>query len=1126
MANRPTKKQFPIVCIGASAGGLEALIPLFKSLPKYINMAFVVVLHLEPTHESILAEILSRGTSLNIQQAKKNVKVKPGNIYVIQPNCYLSIFHRTLKVTSRTRHPDGKYLPIDFFMNSLASDQGKNAIGVILSGTGSDGTLGIKAIKDKGGSSFAQNKNTAKYYDMPAAAIASGSIDHVLEPTAISEKLIEIATHKYRMTLARKTMPRINREDALDMLLILLRNLSGVDFIHYKRASIERRIMRRMGFLRIKSHSDYYNYLKKNTAEAQALYKDILIPVTMFFRDPGIFTAIRKKLLPYITKKRLPKDPIRVWVTACSTGEEVYSIAITIYEFLEENGIEPHFQVFGTDISDILIEKARSGFYPADISAHVSAARLRRFFIKTETGYKIAKHIRDMCIFAKQDITNDTPLSNMDIISCRNLLIYLDTFLQSKVLSVLHYALKPKGFLILGSAESVTSSGDLFTVINKKYKFYSKNIIARRPILDNDMSVLKSKRVLGNGARTVKKAAVISRTGKALSGKSAIKSVITKYLVSKSEKSVMGKTGYEKQDFTKLEKELIDTKSHLHGIIEEKDTLNEELKAANEEIQSSNEELQSTNEELETSKEELQSTNEELLTVNEELQNKNAQLTQLNSDLANVLTSVNIPLIIVRSDLRIMRFTPMSRKVMNLIPTDIGRPIGDIKLNIDIGNLEGMILDVIEDMAPKELEVKDKENRWYSVRIRPYRTIDNKIDGVVIALIDIDIIKRSREEVRGALDYAEAIIETMREPLVVLDKDLRVLSVNKSFYSTFKVGVSEVKDKLLYELGGGQWDNPKLRKLLIEILRKKSYFNDFEVSFDFPDIGKRTMILNARQIKLHGKDSSLILLAIEEITKRKKAEDILKRDNITLDRMVNKRSRELLRLQVELVRSRHLSVVGTLAATVAHELRNPLTDIAVSIHRIKKISKDPVVEQILTSINKRITESDQIISNILMYSKKPITRYEFVKINDILSGSTNEVVQKYPERKISINKKIDPTKDLSIEIDPTRIKEVFSNVLHNAFEAVHADSGVIEIGSKIHDSEVSIMIKDNGIGIAKKDLKNISNPFFTTKAKGTGLGLAVCKQVVILHGGSITFDSAEGKGTTVTITLPINKVER
>ena len=690
----------------------------------------------------------------------------------------------------------------------------------------------------------------------------------------------------------------------------------------------------------------------------------------------------------------------------------------------------------------------------------------------------------------------------------------------------MHYALKPKGFLILGSAESVTSSGDLFTVINKKYKFYSKNIIARRPILDNDMSVLKSKRVLGNGARTVKKAAVISRTGKALSGKSAIKSVITKYLVSKSEKSVMGKTGYEKQDFTKLEKELIDTKSHLHGIIEEKDTLNEELKAANEEIQSSNEELQSTNEELETSKEELQSTNEELLTVNEDLQNKNAQLTQLNSDLANVLTSVNIPLIIVRSDLRIMRFTPMSRKVMNLIPTDIGRPIGDIKLNIDIGNLEGMILDVIEDMAPKELEVKDKENRWYSVRIRPYRTIDNKIDGVVIALIDIDIIKRSREEVRGALDYAEAIIETMREPLVVLDKDLRVLSVNKSFYSTFKVGVSEVKDKLLYELGGGQWDNPKLRKLLIEILRKKSYFNDFEVSFDFPDIGKRTMILNARQIKLHGKDSSLILLAIEEITKRKKAEDILKRDNITLDRMVNKRSRELLRLQVELVRSRHLSVVGTLAATVAHELRNPLTDIAVSIHRIKKISKDPVVEQILTSINKRITESDQIISNILMYSKKPITRYEFVKINDILSGSTNEVVQKYPERKISINKKIDPTKDLSIEIDPTRIKEVFSNVLHNAFEAVHADSGVIEIGSKIHDSEVSIMIKDNGIGIAKKDLKNISNPFFTTKAKGTGLGLAVCKQVVILHGGSITFDSAEGKGTTVTITLPINKVER
>ena len=570
-----------------------------------------------------------------------------------------------------------------------------------------------------------------------------------------------------------------------------------------------------------------------------------------------------------------------------------------------------------------------------------------------------------------------------------------------------------------------------------------------------------------------------------------------------------------------MEKELIETRNHLRGIIEEKDTLNEEFKAANEEIQSSNEELQSTNEELETSKEELQSTNEELLTVNEEMQNKNTQLTQLNNDLANVLNSVNIPLIIVRSDLRIMRFTPMARKVMNLIPTDIGRPIGDIKLNINIDNLEKMILDVMEDMAPRESDVKDNEGRWYSVRIRPYRTIDNKIDGAVIALIDVDVIKRSREELQTARDYSEAIIETMRGPLLVLDEDLRIQMANRSFLSTFKVPESEVKGKLLHEAGGRHI--PKLRKLLLEVLSNKSSINDFEVSIDTPLFGKRIIVINANRIQLRGKDSPLILLSVEEITKYKKAEEILRRDNATLDKLVNKRSRELLNLKLALLKSRHLSVVGTLAATVAHELRNPLADISLSVHRIKKISKDPLIGQILTHINTRVTESDQIINNILMYSKDPIIHYEYVPINDILRECIQSAALKNAAAKISINEKIERTNGLSVELDPLRLKEVFGNILQNAFEAITADTGIIEIESKIDDSKVSILIKDNGKGIANKDLKNIANPFFTTKAKGTGLGLAVCKHVVILHGGSITFNSALGKGTTVTITLPLHR---
>lgn len=489
MANRKAERIFPIACIGASAGGLEALTSLLRLPPKSINMAFVLVQHLEPHHKSILAEILSRDTFLNIQHAKNNTKVKPGNVYVIPPNSYLSISNRILKIAPRTKHADGKYLPIDFFMTSLAVDQGKKAIGVVLSGTGSDGTLGIKAIKTRGGITFAQDKKTAKYYDMPAAAIASGKVDIVMDPAAIAKKLVEIASHKRTAALVEQA-PRIDKEEALDRILFLLRDLSGVDFIHYKRTTLERRISRRMGFHKIKSHGAYYNYLINNPSESKALYKDILIKVTMFFRDPKIFEAIKQKVLPRIIKDRNREDLIRVWVPACSTGEEVYSIAIIIYEFLEENNIKPIFQIFGTDLSDINIEKARSASFMKDISSRVSPVRLRRFFIKTETGYKIAKHIRDMCIFAKQDITNDPPLSNMDIISCRNLLIYLDAVLQNKVLSVLYYALKPGGILVLGTAESITSLSALFVVINKKYKIYSRGVAAKRSVFRSIMTKL------------------------------------------------------------------------------------------------------------------------------------------------------------------------------------------------------------------------------------------------------------------------------------------------------------------------------------------------------------------------------------------------------------------------------------------------------------------------------------------------------------------------------------------------------------------------------------------------------------------------------------------------------------
>jgi len=1099
------------------------LISLLKSLPKKIHMAFVLVQHLEPQHKSALTEILSRETPLQIREAKNNTTIEPAHVYVIPPNTLMAVSRGKLQITSRKKRADGRYLPVDFCMASLAEDQREKAVGIVLSGTGSDGTLGAKAIKAKGGITFAQDEKTARYYGMPESAIASGSVDFVLDPGGIAKKLVHIGAHGYSRPFGRADTLR-PAENGLPMVLALLRDLTGVDFIHYKQTTISRRVARRMSFHATKSYPDYYNCLKRDPAEAGVLLKDILIPVTAFFRDPEVFAALRKRVFPCIAHNRTAKDPVRIWVPACSTGEEVYSVAIALYEFLEERKIRPFVQVFGTDLSDILIEHARAGAYGEDIAGHVSPERLRCFFVKTETGYRIAKHIRDLCIFARHDITGDPPLSNMDIASCRNLLIYLDTFFQNKALSMLHYALKPKGFLVLGTSESVTAVPGLFAVVDKKCKIFSRNSVAR---------IYRSGAMTPGEALKSPPAEVRKADRKARTGPGADTPGIRAYPkkagagdrpLQKAGGSAAARGGTAQKDIARLRKEFARTVERLNAISEEKDTFNEELKAANEEIQSSNEELQSMNEELETSKEELQSTNEELLSLNEELQNKNAELARLNSDLNNVFSSTNIPMIIVGNDLRIKSFTPTARKVMNVIATDVDRPIGDIKLNIDIANLEEMIREVIDDMVPKGTEVQDKEGRWYSVRIRPYRTLDNRIEGVVLTMIDIDVIKRTQDELQGALNYNRAIIETIREPLLVLDKDARILSVNKSFCKMFMVQASDVENKLLYELGAHQWDRPELRKLLQGALSRNTVFNDYEVSFDFPNIGQKTMLLNARQIKMYGKAKEMVLLAIEDITRRKAADDVLKRDSIALGKMVDKRSRALLDLRMKLERKQRLSDVGTLAATVAHELRNTLAAINVAAYNIRRKMKDPRAEESLRSIEKKVSEGAQIINNILRYSKISTPRFEWVEINGIMRECLHELTERFAAQGISVNEKLGFTEELSVEVDPVQLKEVFFNILYNAIDAVGKKAGKIEIESKATGSAVSVVIKDNGEGMEKKHLKKAADPFFTTKAKGTGLGLAVCKQMLALHDGSLGIESDKGKGAAVRVTIPIRRL--
>lgn len=829
-------------------------------------MAFVLVQHLDPKHISILPELLAKATKMPVSEIKDGMPVEPNHIYVIPSNVNMAIFHRVLNLMPRTEIR-GMHMPIDYFLRSLAEDQGSKAIGVILSGTASDGALGLKEIKAAGGITFAQDPGSAEYDGMPRSAIAAGVVDFILPPENIANELARIGRHPYitrpKAAEEAKLLPEA-KGDLVSKIFLLLRSATGVDFTYYKQTTITRRITRRMVVNKLDKLEDYVRYLQDNPAEVEALYQDILITVTEFFRDQETFEALKSEVFPEIIKDKAPGASIRVWVPGCSTGEEPYSIAISLLEFLEEMPKRPPILIFATDINEKAIEKARLGIYPESITADVSPERQQRFFVKVEGGYQINKVIREMCIFAKHDVTKDPPFSRLDLISFRNVLIYLDSVLQKKVIPALHYALQPKGYLVLGTSETVDGFMDLFELVDKKHKIYSKKPVPSRlpvdfaargyplerlevgkgvgtpaeaiptkfdvekeanhivlgeyapagVIINDNMEILQFRGHTGPYIEPAPGRASLNllnlvREELALDVRTAINEARkTNVPVSKEDiriryngdfrnvdievvpiKAPSGESYYlvlfkeisapsgpevreakpskkkkpakeqraEESEINKLKQDIAATKEYLKSTIEEKDAALEELRAANEEIQSSNEELQSINEELETSKEELQSTNEELTTVNDELQNRNLELMQLNDDLNNLIASIDIPIIILGNDLRIRRFSPMAERILNIIPSDIGRPIGDIRLKIDIPDLEQLILDVVRNLSMKQEEVQDKEARWYSVQIRPYRTSDNKIDGAVIALLDIHQIKCREEEIKTAKELSNAL---------------------------------------------------------------------------------------------------------------------------------------------------------------------------------------------------------------------------------------------------------------------------------------------------------------------------------------------------------------------------------
>jgi two-component system, chemotaxis family, CheB/CheR fusion protein len=842
--------QLSVVAIGASAGGIEAFTELARSLATDTGLAFVFIQHLDPTHQSILADLVARETTMPVSEVKNGVQVAPNHIFIIPPNSLMSISGNTLELTSR-EESHAVQMSIDRFMRSLAEAKGNHSIGVILSGSGTDGTLGMAEIQAQGGVTFAQDEASARYDGMPHSAIAAGCVDYVLPPKGIARELSRIAKHPF---VARPDSPAVAEtasEGGMDTIFQLLRRHTGVDFTHYRQTTILRRIQRRMLVHKIDRLSDYVRQLQTSTAEIKALYQDMLINVTSFFRNPKVFEELKGEVFPEIVKRHSPDQNIRIWVPGCASGEEAYSLAIALLEYLGEKSSQVPIQVFGTDVSESSISRARSGVYPENIQGDVSPERLRRFFTKVEGGYRVSKSIRDICIFAQHNLLSDPPFSQMDLISCRNLLIYLEPVLQNKVISLFHYAARPEGFLLLGTSEGVGSVTSLFSLENRTYKIFTKKATAARQVVtfslnrqsersdpgglrlpvrqgdpnwnyleaqkefdrrlltqfspatafvNEDWEIIHSR---GNVSRYLKLATgraslnilKMAREGILLDLRNALgKAKKENVAVHKQRVQFKNENGdssdgshirvvdievvpinmgnlkekyfmivfrdslpsaasrrtalvqlpkkeaeAQSSRIAKLEQELAATKEYLQAVIETQEATNEELQSANEEILSSNEELQSTNEELETAKEELQSANEELSTVNDELRSRNIEITQVNTDLTNLLDSIEIAVVMIGSDLTIRRFTAQAQKFFGLIAADVGRPLLNINPVIEIPDFQTMVLQVMSNFRLVEKKINDARGKTYQLRILPYRTMENKIDGAVITIVELSI---------------------------------------------------------------------------------------------------------------------------------------------------------------------------------------------------------------------------------------------------------------------------------------------------------------------------------------------------------------------------------------------------
>jgi two-component system, chemotaxis family, CheB/CheR fusion protein len=1228
-----SRLDFPVVGIGASAGGIQALIRLFENMPNDAGMAFVIILHLSPKHESVADKVLQRATKMRVVQVTSPAQIEKNCVYLISPSNDLSMEDGHLFVKHADRLP-GRPVTIDLFFRSLAEAHGERAISIILSGSGSDGSVGIGRIKELAGITIAQSPEDAEYEDMPRNAIATGMVDIVLPIADIPQKLIELWTNMRAIELPQSGQeqpfgrPVVEEhiaspaERALHAILTTLHTRTGHDFHHYKRATVLRRIERRLQVNALPSLPLYEHFLDSHPEETAPLLKDMLIGVTNFFRDRDAFEAVEREVMPKIVTERTLDDPVRVWVPGCSTGEEVYSLAMLLCERQPEGHELPAIHLFATDIDQHAIEIARAGSYPESILTDVPPSRLNRFFNRVGSRYVIEKSVREKVLFAPHDLLRDPPFSQVDFVSCRNLLIYLDRTIQREIFQTFHFALKPGGFLLLGSSESAEVADDLFLAVDKKTRIYQAKVLTSRPrasaaplprmatgpvhlsvagpsiterprlatadlhrraiehgalpsvIVDRDAEVVHMSGQVGRYFQYVggepshnllrlihpdlrlelrtamfqasqKGIDVATRPVRLVGGETSVRVSMTVHpyhdqatgaeivLISFSELddvapgegSVLDESVPATHDsvIAQLEAELQLAKENLQTSIEQSNVSTEELKASNEELQAIVEELRSASEELETSKEELHSVNEELLTVNVELESKVQETAKANDDLENLIASTDIATVFVDREMRIKRYTAPAVGLFNLIKSDVGRPLHHLTHRLKYPELANDVAAVFSSLQMIEREVETDDGHWFLARLLPYRTADHRIDGAVLALIDVTSRRQAQSEARTSDDRVKlAALTTDDYGIIVQGVDGVIVNWNKGAERIFGYREAEAK--------GNSIDMIFLPDDRAEGVAQAERAQAAEVGRAEDE--RWYLRRDGSQAYCSGVTTSIDAAGFKGYTKI--VRDVTDQKGIESHQQLQLTLEREIRLQAEAANR----LKDGFFAVLSHELKNPLNLIHVKAELLTRTPEArgiAVVQEAAEAIQRSVVGQAKIIDDLLDLSRARTGKLSLrlgpvdlsVAVQSVVEASAADAAISGIDLSMS---GVDVP--VTIRADAVRLEQMLWNLVRNALKFTPR-GGRIGITLSCDGDFICIEVEDTGQGIAPDFLPRIFDMFSQAEAGGRrdrgglGIGLSLVKQLAEMHGGRVEAESAGlGKGARFRLWLPESPVSR